>query len=228
MMWNGSGNLMRGSYHGVHLGFLCHYHTDLQGKAHPVNKAAMSGTIDVYLASSRDTVTWQRVDRTQAFVPLGSLGSFDSGMIFLTSMVEFEDKLYFYYGGWNVGHALFPQGEEAIGMGTLRLDGFVSIEAEGKEGALTTKPFVLEGDGLEVNVDAGKGTLRVEVLDREGKSVPGWTRRECRPIQTDGLRQRVMWGKGKTLSTLRGKPVQLRFYLTEGAKLYAFQVVEGW
>jgi len=218
------------TYHGLHLGFLHCFHTDLNGKRNPANNVAMSGTIDVYLAASRDTVAWQWVDRDQPFLPLGPEGAFDSGMVFLCSMVEDRDRLLFYYDGWNVEHGQLVgtptrEGHAAIGLATLRLDGFVSVEPNRDQGTVTTKPFLLEGEALEVNADAAKGKLVVAVLAGDGTPIPGLAARDCRPITADGLRQRAAWGAAAKLAMLKGEMVRLRFYLSGGSRLYAFQVV---
>ena len=79
-----------------------------------------------------------------------------------------------------------------------------------------------EGDTLEVNASAIDGDLRVEVLDVEGKLIPGFSREECEPIQVDSVHHGVTWKKDGGLRSLKGKIIKLRFYLTF-AKLYAFQ-----
>lgn len=106
------------------------------------------------------------------------------------------------------------------------MDRIIFWEPWVKEGSgwLITKPFKLEGSQLEVNADAKKGQLAVEMLDGEGRAVPGFSRSESRPLEaTDGLRLQLLWGTSATLSSLRGKAIRLKFYLNK-AKLYAFQV----
>ena len=53
----------------------------------------------------------------------------------------------------------------AIGLGTLRLDGFMSVDAGNRGGVLTTKPLAIEGKRLYVNANAAEGELRVEIVD---------------------------------------------------------------
>ena len=54
------------------------------------------------------------------------------------------------------------------GLATLRRDGFASMEANAKEGFLTTQPVVFSGKFLYVNIDNPKGMLKVEMLDPKG------------------------------------------------------------
>ena len=61
---------------------------------------------------------------------------------------------------------------KGVGLGTLRLDGFVSVETK-KQGTLTTKPLLFLGDTLVVNADPKDGSLVVEALDAVGKTTKG-------------------------------------------------------
>ena len=64
----------------------------------------------------------------------------------------------------------------ALHLSTLRLDGFVSLDAEG-EGTVVTERFALNGTDLYVNADAPHGELRAEILDAETmQPLPGLIR----------------------------------------------------
>ena len=67
------------------------------------------------------------------------------------------------------------------------------------------------------------GILEVEALTVFGEPIPGFTRQECRPIQVDGMHQRVEWTSGADLRKLP-QPVRLRFFLRQ-ARLYSFEFV---
>jgi hypothetical protein len=74
-----------------------------------------------------------------------------------------------------------------------------------------------------VNIDAPKGDLRVEILDRDGKLIPPFTRGNCTSIRADRTAQRVQWKGAADLNAIAGQTVKFRFHLTNG-KLYAFWV----
>ena len=62
--------------------------------------------------------------------------------------------------------------------------------------------------------------LRVEILDAETLVLqPGFSARECIPMQGDHLQARVGWSNQSKWAC--GMPVRLRFYL-QHAKLYSF------
>ena len=106
----------------------------------------------------------------------------------------------------------------------------VVLEAGDEWGQLTTKPFRLGGDTLEVNIDASEGGFLVEILDADnqpyvdsGKKLEfDWdNNRIYRNV--DGLRLQPRWRGDRNLESLVGKVVRLRFRL-RNAKLYAFQI----
>jgi hypothetical protein len=58
---------------------------------------------------------------------------------------------------------------------TLRPDGFISVSAPFEGGEFTTKPFLLEGEELELNYSSSvAGSIRVEVQDEQGRTIPGF------------------------------------------------------
>jgi hypothetical protein len=147
-------------------------------------------------------------------------------MVYMTDAVVVKDRLLFYYSGYNTTHGDITAARAGIGVATLRPDGYVSIEPDGEEGSLTTKPFRIAGSALEVNADAARGAILVEVLDERGWPVAGFRSSECRAIAADGLRQKVSWKEMPSLGSLKCKSAALRFVLKRGAKLYAFRVAE--
>lgn len=104
-----------------------------------------------------------------------------------------------------------------------RLDGFVSADAAYTGGELTTIPIVFDGRELSLNVDTGAmGEVRVEVLDKAGHIMPGFSAKESDPFNGNYIDRAVTWKGKKDLSRLAGEVVRLRFVM-RAAKLYAFQ-----
>ncbi len=165
-------------------------------------------------------------------------------------MIVHGEKMLFYYAGarYNHGSRNVPldRRQIRIGLGWVPRDRLMGLRTrqrlEGK-GAFLTRPIVVEGDELVVNAQVG-GELRVEVVDPTarqfdtGKKVhmshyigaaeqklDGFRREDCDVIRGDGLAHRVTW-KGRSISSLRGKAVRLRF-LFRDATVWAFQVADG-
>ena len=142
-------------------------------------------------------------------------------MNFVSPEVVVGDRMLFYYSGFRKEHGA-SDNQAAIGLATLPLDRFVSMEPRKDSGSLTTKPFKFEGDRLLVNVETHGGELRIEVLNDDGQTISGYDAASCVPITADGLRAEVQW-RGKSLKGVSGKRIRLRFHLTR-AKLFSFQV----
>ena len=110
----------------------------------------------------------------------------------------------------------------ALCLAKLRLDGFVSLEAETTSGEFTTPPLMVEGLQLVVNADAGGGGLEVEVLDGESlKILEGGDVGSFDGFGGDQIRATVTW-RGRRLGEIAGgHPIRLRIKLTGKAQLYS-------
>lgn len=99
---------------------------------------------------------------------------------------------------------------------TLRTDGFVSIRAPLEGGALVTKPLVFSGAKLVLNfATSAAGQIRVELQEGNGQPIPGFALADCKPLIGDAIERAVAWTSGNDVSALAGKPVKLRFEMTD-------------
>jgi hypothetical protein len=106
---------------------------------------------------------------------------------------------------------------------SLRIDGFASVNAPFAGGEMTTKPVVFEGEALVVNYSTSSiGHVKVELQDARGQPLPGFALADCDEIVGDEIKRVVSWRKSSDLSSLRGKPVRLRFAMKD-ADLYLLQ-----
>jgi sucrose-6-phosphate hydrolase SacC (GH32 family) len=55
------------------------------------------------VATSADLIHWKRYKKP--FLPRGPLGAFDHAMVWISAPIEWNDKFYYYYGGYPLGHA---------------------------------------------------------------------------------------------------------------------------
>jgi hypothetical protein len=97
------------------------------------------------------------------------------------------------------------------------------MDAAEHPGLLTTRPLTFSGRRLFVNVDAPHGSLAAEILDEHGTPIEPFTKENCVPVALDSTRQPITWKGAPDLSPLHGRPVRIRFHLTNGA-LYAFWI----
>jgi hypothetical protein len=109
---------------------------------------------------------------------------------------------------------------------SIRIDGFVSMQATLKGGEFVTKPLVFSGDKLVLNYStSAAGGVWVELQDAEGQALEGYAKADCHEIFGDDIQRVVNWKNGSDVSRLAGKPVRLRFVLKD-ADLYSFRFVE--
>ena len=117
------------------------------------------------------------------------------------------------------GEPIIPQ----LRRGTLRLDGFVSVNAPYKGGELVTRPLTFQGGRLVLNVSTSAvGGVKVEIQDPAGKPIPGFALEDCTEIWGDEIERIVAWKGGHDVSKLAGTPVRLRFVMHD-ADLYSIR-----
>ncbi len=110
---------------------------------------------------------------------------------------------------------------------TLRVDGFVSVNAPGKGGEFTTRPLSFRGKELEMNFSTSiAGSVRVEIQDVSGRPISGYGLADCPEIFGDHLERVVAWKGGTDVSKLAGKPIRLRFVMKD-ADLYSIRFRPG-
>lgn len=107
---------------------------------------------------------------------------------------------------------------------SLRLDGFASARGEfGAGNFLTTKPVRFAGQRLSLNfATSAAGAIRVEILDADGRPIPGYTLKDCHEVIGNEIDRAVRWKQSDDVTSLAGKTVRLKFELND-ANLYAFQ-----
>ena len=147
--------------------------------------------MDIELALSRDGLNWQRPFRKPLWLARSEGGKFDSGALFLCAQpVVLEDEIRFYYGAYSQG----ATGSDdlklttGIGLATMRRDRFAGLQPVPRSdqptlkkpleriGQVTLKPMDFSGvRKLELNADAAGGSIRVEILNSDGKRVRGFS-----------------------------------------------------
>lgn len=217
-------------YQGVYIGLPWMYHARWikygQYSKPEVMYEAQKGspcTVDVQMAWSWNLIQWTRTPDRKPFIGLGPADSFDSKMIYTArAPVVVGDKLYFYYGGWNREHDDFKGVQSAIGLATLRLDGFCSMHAGDNEGWLISRREVFRTPKVTINAKVNPGGYVVaELLDRDNNVIPGFTRNDCIPFTGDSVRHILEW-KTKSFPADRvNSDKKVRFYL-KNADLYSY------
>lgn len=186
----------------------------------------MDGPVDMEMATSRDGIHWNRIDR-RPYVRLGLTGSEDGGSMYMAiGMLNKGDQIWMYYTGFDFTHGAYTH--ESLHKGVIsrlvqRMDGFVSADAAYQGGELTTVPIRFSGQHLVLNLDTGAlGFARVEIQDEQGRPLSGLGANDCERINGNFIRHEVKWNGNGGISALAGKVVRLRFVMRD-TKLYSYQ-----
>ena len=218
-------------YAGLYVGFPVLFNP---AGAIPPPHMNFTGLNQVELTVSHDRLHWTRVAERALFLPVDPWAEHTYGwaqkLLCGTPHIHDNREIWIYYNALrfrgprdlykDVADAYFEE-ESALVLAKLRLDGFVSLDAT-EAGAIVTKPFQANGGQLLVNVDAGQGDLRAELLDATtGHPLAGYTLADAVALHGDQLSGQVRWQSQTHLPA--GQTVQVRFHLQQ-AQLYSFWV----
>ncbi len=106
---------------------------------------------------------------------------------------------------------------------SMRLDGFAAVSAPYEGGEVLTKPLRFSGQRLMLNfATSAAGGVRVEIQDRAGQPVPGFTLGDSVPLIGNEIERAVRWKGGDDLEGLQGKVVRLRLVMND-ARVFALR-----
>ena len=182
----------------------------------------VSNQIDVQLVFSRDRREWRRANKRLPWLEFGSPGSWDQGMVTISSpLIEMGDELLIHYGGAFCHHDYWIWGPReglehpeisdpslvrfGLGLARLRKDGFVSLDAGAvREGLLVTRPLFSDGENLLINARCKPGGyIRVEVVDHYDETIPGHGREDCDVFTGDSTAHTVTWKGNSAIPVVR-------------------------
>ena len=190
------------------------------------NERYGSAITEGLLMASRDGVNFKRWN--EAFLPPGieRTGSWNYGHQYIGwHVVETKSDLE---GAPNelslyAGESYWTGKGSALRRYTLRIDGFVSVQAPASGGELLTQPIKFSGQKLSLNfATSAAGRVRIEIQDLAGKPFPGFGLDESESLFGDTLDRVARWKQGSDVSSLAGRPVRLRVVL-EDAEIYSYQ-----
>ena len=199
----------------IYLGFPFRFLPERQlDPDHPV-----SGISDGVLISSRDGINWDRTFM-EAFLRPGRdrRNWTDRNMIIAHGVVPTADDELSLYWVENFRHDSCR-----LHHGTLRMDGFASVNGPYEGGELVTRPLQFDGSELVLNyATSAAGSVGVELQDAEGNAIDGFTLSDHEVMVGDEIEAVVGWRNGADVASLAGRPVRLRLMLRD-ADVYSFR-----
>jgi hypothetical protein len=204
----------------------------------------VDNTVDMELLYSRNGRNWQRFANRQPLIRRGEAGSYDHLDVETPNQpLVMGDEVWIYYGGARVHHDWWLFGKEEgldvpeahdpsyaqnghhLCLATLRLDGWVSLDATVREGYVETKPVFSTGAHLFINGCCARGGyIQVEVMDNWNNVWKGYGRQDCEIFRGDDVHHRVRWSASDGVNMIPGI-VKLRFHM-RNAELYSFQFAD--
>lgn len=200
-------------------------------------------TMNVQLLFSHDGFNWQRAERGRTFLDTGSKeeGAWDPYLVEIGNTVIIrDDAIYLYYGGSACHHDWWMFGEKegldmpdepgvcktAMGLATLRPDGFVSVDSTVRPAVFMTRPFISSGTQLTVNVRCGeKGYFEAELADASDRVIEGYERKSSHVFHGDDTNHAITWKERRSLpEEILRKGAKLRFF-SRDCSIYSFAVV---
>ena len=183
--------------------------------------------IDVSVAHSRDGVNWIR--ERELVLPNGGIGEWDRfNQCASITPVIVGDEIWVYYSGRTYRHGEHKQASfsdsgpmhSAIGLATLRLDGWCSLGASFQGGSVTTRKIDVPTDAhdLVINAKTDWGEVIVDVIGEDGDVIMTSV-----PITGDSVRLVTAWPERRGLSAVSGQTVRLRFTM-RNALLYSWTI----
>jgi hypothetical protein len=218
-------NLDAVAYESVMLGLFAVFHGEPSDREKPN---------DLTAAFSRDGFHWSRPSR-DAFIGVSERqGDWNWANVQSAGGVclVVGDRLHFYVSGRAGVPGTSMPGRCSTGLATLRRDGFASVTDTWPAGmpqpvrshssTLITRPVKFSGAHCFINADVA-GSLRVELLDRGGRAIPGFTADRCEPVSGDRTKAAIRWTGAPSLAAMAGETVRFKFML-DRARLFAFWV----
>jgi hypothetical protein len=213
------------------------------------------GTNEMRITVSHDGgYTWDRAASREAWIPHGTEhDSYDRLAIGSLPPVRVGDEDWFYslvIDGDHLGirndtdqtayyRTRLPRHQ--IALYTQKRHRYVSLRTRSQKELLITKPFRIEGDTVELNVDAGHGQVRVGIADAgpvsmhddtaqvtsahmyENRPIEGFSFDDCESVVENSITHRVRYNSGHDVGELKGRTVRLVIE-TYDADLYGFRV----
>jgi hypothetical protein len=176
--------------------------------------------IHTELAWSRDGIHFDRHPLRPRLVDYGPEGSWEDEMVFASNWVEMGDEWWIYYSGWDGPHGNRERAS-AIGLATIRREGFVSLRGPRNGGVVCTRSMVWPGGKLFVNAAAPKGQITVRVSDANRRVLAGFDHADCQAWQGDSTNAEITW-KSQSIDQLKGQTIRLEFFIRD-CDLYSFR-----
>lgn len=200
----------------LYIGFVRILHDEIAAEpGGPVN-----GVGYTVLATSRDGLNWTR--QREPFLQRNiQPGTWDRAVAWGCAVLQMEDETFIYYNGRALGHKVSPS-DRQFGLARMKRDRYMALMPADRFGTLRTHAMTVPkgADRMTINANASLGSVKVRVLDEQGRSsVLNGSSNEA-TIQGDVIAAEVDWCR--LIGELQGRSVKLEFEVRDAA-LFGFE-----
>ena len=190
------------------------------------DKRKVDALSDAVFMSSRDGLNWNR-DFMEAYIRPGSnpqnWGNGHGNQMVAWGIIPNSSEEISIYWNENFNYDKTPGTPPTLRRGTIRTDGFVSVNAPYKGGYFITRPLIFKGSNLFINFSTSAvGYIKVEIQDITGTPITGFNLDSCEEIYGDEIERMVKWNNISNLKYLNGKAIKLKFQMKD-TDLYSIQ-----
>ncbi len=167
------------------------------------------------LMISNDGVHFREPVPDFVFVPYGEDGQWDQrGLLSGQAFEHVGDETYIWYGNWDLSAGGNTETHGAVGLLTIRRDGFGSLSPMNPSGParFVTCPLEVTGTGrLVVNAEglSPDASLRIELVDDLERPLPAYAGENAAIVRDSGVRSGVRWPRGGGVGPLE-RPFRVR------------------
>jgi hypothetical protein len=187
-------------------------------------------SMDLGLMFSNDGINFREPLRDFAFIPRGEEGTWDQGGLLQgQGFANIGDSTYIWYGSWDMQKPSYPP-RGGVGLVTLRRDGFGYLAPSSKRSPAhfitrtIEKSELMKQNKLFINLDGvtSQAPVLVELVDGQGRPIPGYSGSEAARIEKSGVRQEVVWPGKKGLFKIKGSfAVKVTYPIGERVQVFA-------
>jgi hypothetical protein len=186
---------------------------------HKVQEHQEPGVSDAIFMSSRDGVHWDRTFLEAWLRPgLDPRNWTQRSNMPAWGIVDVDPREHSLYASEH-----YSWDDNRLRRVTVRRHGFASIHAGHLSGEVITRPFAFAGSRLLLNyATSAAGAVQVEIQDKHGHAIEGFTLNDMPPLYGDDLEETVVWKHSSDVRVLEGQTILLRFVLQD-ADVFAFR-----
>lgn len=187
-------------------------------------------SMDLGFMISNDGIRFREPLADHVLIPVGKEGEWDQGGLLQGQGFEnIGDKTYIYYGSWDMTKPSYPP-RGGVGIVTFRRDGFGYLSPRTTESIAAFETSLIKRGDLKSgklrlffngDVPNHKDGFKIELVDKQGENIPGYSGDKSALIHEGGLFEEVVWKDGNVANLDCDFAIRVTFPKNLDSKLYS-------